>query len=46
MSNSSNIKSLAVDWAMEETGLSPETVPSQCPFTPEQVLNDQFLPGD
>ena len=36
----------AVDWAMEETGLSPETFPSQCPFTPEQVLNDQFLPGD
>jgi hypothetical protein len=26
--------------------LLKETFPSQSPFTPEQVLNNQFLPGD
>ncbi|MFM6139775.1 MAG: DUF29 family protein, partial [Sphaerospermopsis kisseleviana] len=34
----------AVDWAIEETGLSPDIFPGKCPFTPEQVLDSEFLP--
>ncbi len=35
----------AVDWAIEETGLSPDIFPGKCPFTPEQVLDSEFLPS-
>lgn len=35
----------AVDWAIEETGLSPDIFPEKCPFTSEEVLDNDFLPN-
>jgi hypothetical protein len=37
---------LAVKSALRETGLSEATFPAQCPFTPEQILAEDFLPQD
>jgi len=34
-----------VDLASKETRLPPETFPVQCPYTAEQLLNDDFYPG-
>jgi hypothetical protein len=34
----------ALDWALAETGLSPNIFPPQCPFTPQQVIDSEFLP--
>ena len=34
----------AVDVAAVETGLSATTFPSECPFSPEQVLDRTYLP--
>ncbi len=34
----------AVKGASLETGLAPETFPGTCPFTPQQILNEDFLP--
>lgn len=34
--------SAARDDAIDETGLSNDTIPPQCPFTSEQVLNAKF----
>lgn len=34
----------AKDWAIEETGLPEETFPESCPFSPEAVLNSDYLP--
>jgi Domain of unknown function DUF29 len=30
--------------AVGETGLSEETFPAECPYTPEQILSEDFLP--
>lgn len=35
----------ALDWAVEETGLSPTQFPAECPFTPDQVLDITFYPN-
>jgi hypothetical protein len=32
--------------AARETGLGEDTFPSECPFTPEQILSPDFLPED
>jgi transposase len=34
----------AVDLASKETRMPPETYPARCPYTAEQVLNDDFYP--
>ena len=34
----------ALNIAIEETGLSENTFPKNCPFSLEQCFNDQFLP--
>ena len=34
----------AIDKAVAETGLEPDTFPVQCPFTAEQVLKPGYLP--
>lgn len=34
----------AVKRAVAETGLAKNRFPSQCPFAPDQILNDDFLP--
>jgi len=34
----------AVGQATKETGLSPRIFPADCPYTPEQILDDGFLP--
>ena len=34
----------ALDWAVEETGLSPDIFPQQCPFNSQQVIDSDFLP--
>jgi hypothetical protein len=34
----------AVGGASRETGLSRNTFPDRCPFTPEQILDEDFLP--
>jgi len=34
----------AVDLASKETSLTPETFPSDCPYTAEQLLQDGFYP--
>ncbi len=34
----------AVDLASKETRLPPETFPAHCPYTAEQLLNDDFYP--
>jgi hypothetical protein len=34
----------AKEWASEETGLSRETFPEQCPFTPEETLSSDYPP--
>jgi Domain of unknown function DUF29 len=36
----------AVEEAAEETGVFLEHFPSECPWTPEQILDQDFLPGD
>ena len=35
---------LAVSKALGETGLSEETFPAGCPFTPDQIMAEDFLP--
>jgi len=35
----------AVDLASKETRLLPETFPARCPYTAEQLLDDDFYPG-
>lgn len=37
---------LAVSKAMGETGLPEATFPADCPFTPEQLLAEDFLPEE
>lgn len=34
----------AVDLASRETGLPPETFPPSCPYPPDQLLDQDFLP--
>ncbi|AFY35940.1 DUF29 domain-containing protein [Calothrix sp. PCC 7507] len=34
----------ALDWAVAETGLSPDIFPQQCPFTSQQLIDSEFLP--
>jgi Domain of unknown function DUF29 len=34
----------ALDWTVEETGLSADIFPQQCPFTSQQVIDSEFLP--
>lgn len=36
----------AREQAADETGLSRETFPLLCPYTPEQVLNPEYLPDE
>ena len=38
------IHRLAVKSALRETGLPEATFPARCPFTPEQILAEDFLP--
>ena len=35
---------LSVSKAMGDTGLAETTFPAECPFTPEQILAEDFLP--
>ena len=35
---------LAVSKSLRETGLPEATFPAKCPFTPEQILAEDFLP--
>lgn len=39
-----NIHSLAVTKASSETGLDEASFPAECPYTPEQILSEDFLP--
>lgn len=32
--------------ATAETGLQPESFPESCPYSPEQLLDDEYLPGE
>ena len=41
---SAKIYKLAVTKALGETGLSEATFPDECPFTPDQILAEDFLP--
>ncbi|HWD59248.1 MAG TPA: DUF29 domain-containing protein [Stellaceae bacterium] len=34
----------AREWAGRETGLIDSAFPAECPFTPEQILSEDFLP--
>jgi len=36
----------AIDIASDETGLPPATFPHECPYTLEQLLNDNFFPEE
>ena len=36
--------SIARDNASDETGLAEDAFPAECPFTPDQILADDFLP--
>ena len=36
----------SVNKAMSETGLPEATFPADCPFTPDQILAEDFLPQD
>jgi hypothetical protein len=38
--------SVARDKAADETGFPDTTFPAECPFTLEQILDRDFLPGD
>ena len=40
------IYNLAVTKAVRETGLAEDAFPAECPFTPDQILSDDFLPED
>jgi uncharacterized protein DUF29 len=42
--NLTKIYRLAVSKAMRGTGLPGTTFPADCPFTPEQILAENFLP--
>lgn len=37
---------VAVQKAQDETGVFPERFPRECPWTPEQILDQDFLPED
>ena len=37
---------VAVQAAQEETGVFPDRFPRECPWTPEQILDQNFLPDD
>jgi hypothetical protein len=37
---------LAVTKAIGDTGLPEATFPAECPFTPDQILAEEFLPED
>lgn len=34
----------AVKFAVKETGLSPQTFPQSCPYSLEQILDEDFYP--
>jgi hypothetical protein len=36
----------AIDLAVQDTNLPYEIFSTECPYTPEQIFNDDFLPGD
>jgi DNA anti-recombination protein RmuC len=36
----------AVEWASEETGLSEDIFSAQCPYTQDQLLDENFYPDD
>ena len=44
--NLTKIYRRAVNKAMRDTGLPEATFPADCPFTPEQILAEDFLPED
>lgn len=35
----------ARDKAVDETRMGPHVFPASCPYTPEQILSEDFLPG-
>ena len=37
---------VALENASDETGLAEDAFPAECPFTPDQILSDDFLPDD
>lgn len=37
---------VALQKAAEETGVFPELFPAECPWTPERILDHDFLPDD
>jgi hypothetical protein len=39
-----HVYSLACPKAVAETGLAETTFPADCPFTPDQILAEDFLP--
>ena len=41
----SDVYRSAVKLAITETGLRPDRFPAQCPFTIEQILDEDFLPA-
>jgi hypothetical protein len=40
----SKIYGLSVSKALRETGLAETTFPAECPFTPDQIMAEDFLP--
>jgi len=42
----SEVYKYALKLAMSETSLSKETFPQECPYTLEQILDFEFLPGE
>lgn len=34
----------AIDMSIKETGLDEKTFPTECPYTFDQIMNDQFYP--
>ena len=35
---------VAIDEATDQTGLDEKTFPAQCPYTFDQIMNDEFYP--
>ncbi len=44
LQDSAYVYSLACPKAVAETGLAETTFPAECPFTPDQILAEDFLP--
>jgi len=44
--NLSAVYARALLKAVGETGFAESTFPTDCPYTPEQILNEDFLPED